>query len=688
MAFDLNKPADNQTIAAGPGDIRENFRAIKDDKLVNAQKLMDYSPGNASGKIPVSNGTVNTNLNADLLDGRHGSYYSPEAHTHTLATTAADGFLSNTDKQKLDGIFAGAEVNQNAFSNVTVSSTTLQADNKTDTLTIAAGTGITLTPDAAADKVTITVAPDGHGHTAATATAAGFMAAADKSKLNGIAAGAEVNQNAFAKVVAGGATIAADGKTDTLTINAGAGITVTGDGANDALSIAVTANGHTHPDASGSASGLMSTADKTKLNGIAAGAEVNQNAFVNVLVGTTKIQADGKSDTLELAAGTNISLTPDATNDRVTITVSGTVDAAKNANALGNLDVGQFVRASGQVVSGDLNNYRRPGMYIVNEWTNISNYPVGAYAWGTLVVFRGSNADSHSLGQLYLSHGGSQMWYRGGNGTGGWQPWKQIATIDGNVATATTLQTARKINGVSFNGGADIAIQKVDGNQIWHAGNLTPANYLPLSGGTITDKLAIAKSIGTSGSHYNCQLELRAGDSTGQVALGFRRPGYTAACLRHQGNGLELIDANGNLTPFKAGVIYSEGSRIVVSKYATSGDIVLYSAATERSTKETVYKKFRVEWPGHYRVKFQLKGFIRVYVTSGGYTSETVTSSNNSYVAHQIEIFVNAPHAEILIVGKVNQDYYNTRTAYLKGATLCYGGYTEESGVTYGTLLD
>ena len=61
------------------------------------------------------------------------------------------------------------------------------------------------------------------------------------------------------------------------------------------------------------------TEEKTKLSGIETGAEVNQNAFVNVKVGSTTIAADGKTDTLELAAGTGITLTPDATNDKVTI---------------------------------------------------------------------------------------------------------------------------------------------------------------------------------------------------------------------------------------------------------------------------------------------------------------------------------------------------------------------------------
>lgn len=50
---------------------------------------------------------------------------------------------------------SNAEVNQNAFSNVTVENTTIAADSKTDTLTIVTGSNITLTPDATNDKITI-----------------------------------------------------------------------------------------------------------------------------------------------------------------------------------------------------------------------------------------------------------------------------------------------------------------------------------------------------------------------------------------------------------------------------------------------------------------------------------------------------------------------------------------------------
>lgn len=75
--------------------------------------------------------------------------------TYVPATQSANGLISSTDKKKLDGIASGAEVNQNAFSNVTIGNTTIEADSKTDTLTFEAGNNITLTPDVANDKITI-----------------------------------------------------------------------------------------------------------------------------------------------------------------------------------------------------------------------------------------------------------------------------------------------------------------------------------------------------------------------------------------------------------------------------------------------------------------------------------------------------------------------------------------------------
>ena len=61
------------------------------------------------------------------------------------------------------------------------------------------------------------------------------------------------------------------------------------------------------------------------------GAEVNQNAFSNVKVGSTTVAADTKTDTLELVAGGAVTITPDATNDKITISSTD-----KSVTAVGN----------------------------------------------------------------------------------------------------------------------------------------------------------------------------------------------------------------------------------------------------------------------------------------------------------------------------------------------------------------
>lgn len=65
--------------------------------------------------------------------------------------------------------------------------------------------------------------------------------------------------------------------------------------------------------------------------------DANQNAFSNVKVGNDTIAADSTTDTLELVAGTGITLTADTTNDKVTITstaTGGVTDVQVNSTSI------------------------------------------------------------------------------------------------------------------------------------------------------------------------------------------------------------------------------------------------------------------------------------------------------------------------------------------------------------------
>ena len=159
---DISINNDTLTVTKGNDDsqditINNISHAISSDNAINANKLQELTAGNSKGQIPINNGIENVNLNAALLNGKASSYFATSNHTHTTATQSSNGYMSNADKKKLDGIASGAEVNQNAFANVKVGSTTIQSDAKQDTLELAAGTNISLVGDANNDKVTIGV---------------------------------------------------------------------------------------------------------------------------------------------------------------------------------------------------------------------------------------------------------------------------------------------------------------------------------------------------------------------------------------------------------------------------------------------------------------------------------------------------------------------------------------------------
>jgi hypothetical protein len=72
-----------------------------------------------------------------------------------------------------------------------------------------------------------------------------------------------------------------------------------------------------------------SAADKAKLAAIAAGAEVNQNAFAQV----NNIPAGSKSDTVNMAGGTGITITTNPSTKTLTITATGTSTPGAHASS-------------------------------------------------------------------------------------------------------------------------------------------------------------------------------------------------------------------------------------------------------------------------------------------------------------------------------------------------------------------
>ena len=155
-----------------------------------------------SNKIKDEYTKINTGF--DKVEEEIDAHVGAGGNAHATATTSSAGFMSAADKQKLDGIETGAQVNQNAFAKVNG----VEADDPSDELTIEGGTGIAVTQNPLEKKVIITATgeaipgPHGSAHMEfgadpiplATTTEGGLMSASDKAKLDGATSAATPNR--------------------------------------------------------------------------------------------------------------------------------------------------------------------------------------------------------------------------------------------------------------------------------------------------------------------------------------------------------------------------------------------------------------------------------------------------------------------------------------------------------------
>lgn len=220
----------------------------------------------------------------------------------------------------------------------------------------------------------------------ATTTADGLMSSTDKTKINNSYTSVQVN-NAISTAI-NNLVNGAPGALDTLIELASA----MGNDPNFATTMTnALANKVDKITGKGLSTEDFTTALLAKLNGIANGAEVNQNTFANVKVGTTTIVADSKSDTLEMTAGSNVTLAPDATNDKVTIssqdtitTINGKTGAISKADIVALGIPGQDTNTTYGVVTASVNGLmssvdksKLDGVATgANNYTHPANHPI------------------------------------------------------------------------------------------------------------------------------------------------------------------------------------------------------------------------------------------------------------------------------------------------------------------------
>ena len=242
-----------------------------------------------TGNIAVS-GTVDGRdvaTDGTKLDGIESGATADQtaAEIRTLVGSASDSnVFTDADHTKLDGIAAGAEVN--VATNLSVSTTTT-----TNTIASSTGTNATIGE--------------------ATGSAAGLMSADHHDKLDGIAAGAEVN-------VATNLGVSAAGTEVEITCSTG--------------------NNATIGQATSSAAGVMTVAHHDKLDGIATGAEVNVDTDLGTSTSTTQVtitSSTGNNTTIDEASGSAAGVMSVAHHNKLDGIASGATNVT-NTNQLTN----------------------------------------------------------------------------------------------------------------------------------------------------------------------------------------------------------------------------------------------------------------------------------------------------------------------------------------------------------------
>ena len=214
VTLTTNDSTDTITIASSntPGDDTVTTAKIVDLNVTSAKLAVNAVTtakiaDNAIDSTKIAQNSILTKHIDDNQVGIDQLNVSDGSNGQALTTDGAGNLSFST-------ISGGGGGSQNLFQTIAVSGqTSVVADSTSDTLTLAGGSGVTITTNASTDTITIATA-------------------------------GEANQNAFSTVaVSGQSNVAADSSTDTLTFVAGSNMTITTDASGDSVTFASSGSG-------------------------------------------------------------------------------------------------------------------------------------------------------------------------------------------------------------------------------------------------------------------------------------------------------------------------------------------------------------------------------------------------------------------------------------------------------------
>lgn len=455
------------------------------------------------------------------------------------ATSALAGVMTAADKQKLDGIANGAEVNVATNLGNTPAPTTVLVTSSTGTdTTLPAATTSLAGVMTATDKSNLDFLFAGGGFVgtdlsntpasstlevesstgnnttlpAATTTAAGVMTAADKLKLDGVQGGAQVNEATNLSNIPAASTVEVTSSTGTNT---------------------------TLPAATTSLAGVMTAADKTKFDGIDSGA----NNYVLPV------------STAAILGGVKV-------GDGLAVTGDGTLSVAVNSNLnfLGTIDV-TAVDPAGTETVGD---------FYVNSATSGSPRA----AWGT-------DIDDPVTGGEMISLGGDGTWH-------------QIGRTGANTVRTVSVSAPITNNGTSLDPTIAIteALPSVSGAG-GARGTLSAQDKEKLDGLESGAQVNVATNLGNTPSATTVDVSSSTGSDTTLPAATTSLAGVMTAADKLKVDGLEAgaqVNDPTNLsnTPASTTVLVSSSTGTDTTLPAATASLAGVMTAADKAQLDTL----------------------------------------------------------------------------------------------------